>query len=60
MVQFLKGTELIEYILALEILQDLVQVLPIEQNLIDIIKYPISPVQRSGDSFVEFWGRILY
>lgn len=59
-VQFLKGTELFEYILALEILQDLVQVLPIEQNLIDIIKYPISPVQLSGDSFVEFWGRILY
>ncbi|CAI4730702.1 CPA_1a_G0047740.mRNA.1.CDS.1 [Saccharomyces cerevisiae] len=59
-VQFLEGTELFEYVLAMEILQDLVQVLPIEQNLIDVVKYPVSPVQLSGDSFVEFWGRILY
>ena len=48
--------EQFEYALALEILQDLVQILPIEQKLLDLVKAPVNSQWPSDDNFVNFWA----
>ncbi|CAI4050591.1 hypothetical protein SKDZ_14G3850 [Saccharomyces kudriavzevii ZP591] len=57
--KFFKDDEIFECVLAMEILQDLVQVLPIEQKLINLVKTPNSLVWSRADGFVQFWGCML-
>ncbi|CAI4052331.1 hypothetical protein SUVZ_14G3850 [Saccharomyces uvarum] len=62
-IEFLKDRDLFEYVLAIEILQDLVQLLPIERKLIDLVETSneaIGTTRGSNiDGFVEFWGCML-
>lgn len=62
-IKFLEDSDLFEYVLAIEILQDLIQLLPIEQKLTDLIKASSEPkgttIGSNSDSFVEFWGCML-
>lgn len=54
MIEFMRSDPF-EYILALEVLEGLVQVLPIEQQLIDLLKSPKSSVMETDGCTGRFW-----
>ncbi|KAI0464539.1 hypothetical protein LJB42_002154 [Komagataella kurtzmanii] len=55
MIDFMRTSDSFEYILALEVLEGLVQILPIEQQLIDLLKSPNDSVIGTDGCTGNFW-----